>query len=315
MLAPMAGLTHSAFRRLAAGFGGYGALFTEMLSPSALRGEDIAGSPYTKRRPEEGRVIYQVRFSAPEEVAPALDRLAPAAPDGIDINLGCPAPEIKKTGGGVMLFADLPRLASVLQETRRRWPGLLSVKFRLGDESGPWRALLSERIRLFEDGGVDLLILHPRFIHEKLKRIARWKEFAALRAQTRLPLIANGDICRPGQLDSHAEAFAPASGIMIGRMAAVQPWIFRLFLGETPGIDHAGVWDRFYRYVLDDFPPEKAIGRIKEFTAYYARNFFFGQQLHGAVQGAKSLEQLRQRALSFLAAGPRLSAQPDVAGV
>ncbi|MBD3241604.1 MAG: tRNA-dihydrouridine synthase family protein, partial [Chitinivibrionales bacterium] len=100
LCAPMAGLSHSALRRLLADFGGYGALYTEMLSARALNQEELHASPFTRRRPEEGTVIYQLLVDTPHTAAAAVQRLQSIAPAAIDINLGCPAPEVKKRGGG-----------------------------------------------------------------------------------------------------------------------------------------------------------------------------------------------------------------------
>jgi tRNA-dihydrouridine synthase B len=97
---------------------------------------------------------------------------------------------------------------------------------------------------------------------------------------------------------------------MIGRMAAIAPWIFTVFSGKGSPVDHAAVWDRFFLYVNEDFEPTRAIGRIKEFTAWYARNFFFGHNLFVAVQGAPTLEDVRERAMAFLTRSPQLAENP-----
>ncbi len=96
---------------------------------------------------------------------------------------------------------------------------------------------------------------------------------------------------------------------MLGRVAAVRPWIFRDFAGLPPvEIDHAEVWERLYRYTLEDMPPERAFGRLKEFTYYFSRNFFFGHDLWRGIQKADDPAGLREAALRFLEARPRLSA-------
>jgi tRNA-dihydrouridine synthase B len=95
---------------------------------------------------------------------------------------------------------------------------------------------------------------------------------------------------------------------MLGRIAVVKPWIFRDFAGlPRPEIDHAEVWERFYRYTLDDFPADRAFGRLMEFTSYFAQNFFFGHEMNKGIQRATTPEEIREAALRFLAAQPRLS--------
>ena len=137
--APMAGITHSAFRRLLADYGGYGALFTEMLSAKQVLKDDIGNSPHLKRRPAEGLVFYQLMVQSTDFIEGAIQRLAEAKPDAIDINLACNAPKIRNVRAGSSLFEDIEALRHVLEESRRCWDGPLTVKIRLGSEQPDWR--------------------------------------------------------------------------------------------------------------------------------------------------------------------------------
>src|SRR5512147_1139641 len=107
-LAPMAGITNSAFRRLLSDFGGYGALTTEMLSASAFLHENPSQSAFSRRRECEGHVVYQLRTSGEEDLEAAFAKLEKQNPAAIDLNLGCPAPEIQKLASGAALFRDFP---------------------------------------------------------------------------------------------------------------------------------------------------------------------------------------------------------------
>jgi len=309
--APMAGLTHSAFRRLVSDFGGCGALFTEMLCGRWLRHEKLDRSPAVKRRPQEGPVIYQLMLIEPEDVPPILERLAMIAPAGIDLNCACPAPNVRHVGAGSELFEDRGRLAAILTALRSGYPGLLTVKIRLGSPKPGWRERLADRLRLFEDCGVDAVTLHPRFSDEKLRRRARHELFPELAASTRLPLIANGDITGPGTLAGHTEYFANVAGIMVGRMAVIQPWIFAQWEGASLELNYLEIWTRFARYVREDFEPVHAFRRLKLFTLYYARNFLFGHTLHAIAQAALDLESLTERATCFLANAPAVNRSPS----
>jgi tRNA-dihydrouridine synthase len=307
-LAPMAGVGHSGFRRLLADFGGYGALFTEMISASAFLREDPAKSPYTRRRECEGPVFYQFRIAAGEDLGALFRKLATVDCAGVDLNLGCPAPKIQARASGCALFRDFAQLRAVLEGIRRHYGGVLTVKFRLGDDPERWREPFLERLRLFEDCGVHAVTVHPRFSGEKLKRRARWEEFPWIAARTRLPVIGSGDVCCPEDVSEHRDAFAPLAGLMLGRIAAVKPWIFREFAGlPRVEIDHREVWDRLYRYTLEDLPPERAFGRLKEFTFYFAKNFFFGHEMDKRIQKARDPEGIREAVMRFLDAGPRLN--------
>lgn len=313
-LAPMAGVTHSAFRRLLSDFGGYGALFTEMVSSSAFLHERTQESPYTKRRDCEGAVIYQFRVSGEENLEAVFAKAAPLDALALDLNLGCPAPEIQQQASGAALFRDFPRLVSVLQRVRKAYDGPLTVKVRLGDDPEDWRPAFLERLHLFEDMGVDAITVHPRFSTEKLKRRVRWGEFPWITEHTRLPVIGNGDICSLGDIETHRACFEPLRGLMLGRIAVVRPWIFRDFAGMArPDIDFAEVWERMYSYTLEDFPPEKAFGRVVEFSFYFAKNFVFGHQMFKGIQKARTAEQVREEALRFLATAPELRSEEGLA--
>ena len=203
---------------------------------------------------------------------------------------------------------------AVLKTVRQCWPGLLTVKIRLGRDTAGWELRFGERMHLFEDAGVDAVILHPRFFEDKFKRRARHELLAWVASLTRLPLIANGDITSAESVRQNPDLFKPACALMIGRMAAVQPWVFAAWNKPVP-VDHAEVWHRLYAYICEDFPPEKALGRIKVFTKYYARNFKFGHDFGTAVQNAPTLESARERANVFFGRSPVIDPEPSVMGL
>ena len=314
VLAPMAGITHSAFRRLVADFGGYGALFTEMLSAPALRRENLRASPFTRRRPAEGLVCYQLGLVDSVNIGPAIKKLATINPYIIDINLGCPAPEIRKRGGGTELFNDRDRLQAVLTAARSRWKGMLTVKCRLGKRTVDWQERFADRMKVIREAGVDAVIVHPRFADEKLTGKARWSLFPWIVSQVRLPVIGNGDITSSREVTSLLKE-GHCAGCMIGRMTVVKPWIFRdISCGETR-VDYRETWNRFYCYVCEDFPPEKVIGRLKQFIAYFACNFFFGHELYRRVQGSMDCATLHGCVDRFLSDSPVLVKEPSVTGI
>jgi tRNA-dihydrouridine synthase B len=315
LCAPMAGVTHSAYRRLVAGFGGYGALFTEMLSACALVAEDGTVSPFTKKRSCEVRTFYQLRLTGREDIPRVIGKLAALEPFGIDVNLGCPAPEIRKGGGGIGIFNDREKLRAALGSVRSCWKGIVTVKCRLGRRSEKWQETFVDRLKIIEESGIDAITVHPRFSDEKLKRRARWELFPWIASQTKMPLIASGDIVAPTPAALDLLDSGKCSGLMIGRMAAVKPWIFREFAGESVRVDYLDVWTCFYEYTCEDFRPEKAIGRIKEFTAYFARNFIYGHELFRRVQSAPDLAELKKRAFAFLSASPAVEQTPSVMGI
>jgi tRNA-dihydrouridine synthase len=312
--APLAEVTHSAFRRLVAELGGCGLQFTEMLSGRALLAEDLRNSPYVKRRPVERVVFYQLMLRPGDPIDRIVGRLATVAPDGIDVNLACDAPGIRLLGAGSALFDDPHSLAAVLRELRRCWTGPLTVKVRLGHAGPDWETRFVERIRLIEDAGVDAITLHARFFEDKRKRPARHERFAWATSRTRLPIIGNGDIAGSRTLDARPGAFAAAAGVMVGRLAIVQPWVFAAW--ERPlEIDPAAVWLRLYDYVAEDFEPAVAVKRMRLFTKYFARNFHFGHGFQADVWNAPTMEAARTAARRFFDTQPARHAEASVLGL
>ncbi len=296
--APLAGYTHSAFRRLLSDLGGCGAVWTEMLAARQILSENFGTSPWLRRRPEEGRLVYQLMLSAKDPVERILDRLGQAGAEVLDLNLACHVWSIRSHSAGSALFEDQAGLRSVLAKVRSRWPHVLTAKIRLGHQHPDWRGGLAERLRILEEAGVDAVILHPRFFGERFKRRARHELFPWAASLTRLPLIANGDLNGPDTLQEPGDCFRSVSGVMLGRMAVVRPWVFAAW--EQPkAVDMPAIWRRMYHYVMEDFPPLAALRRLKMFTKYFAANFKFGHQFTVDLARASSLEEIRERAESF----------------
>lgn len=313
--APMAGITHSAFRRLVSEFGGCGAFFTEMLSARQILHENLRLSPALRRRPSEKRLIYQLMVLERDPLDRIIGRLGEIAPDGIDINLACHAPHIRKLDTGSRLFENLPVLQKILSEARRCWPGLLTAKIRLGSNKIPGtEKRFEERLRAIEEAGVDAVILHPRYFEDKFKRRARHELFQWAASLTSLPLIANGDIVSASTIAENPGHFQYARGAMLGRIVAVQPWVFAAWQ-KTIDTDHAAVWRRLFDYTCEDFRPEQALVRMKIVSEYYARNFKFGHSFYVAIQNAPTLEKLRGAAERFFGLSPAIDPNPSVMGL
>jgi tRNA-dihydrouridine synthase len=178
----------------------------------------------------------------------------------------------------------------------------------LGDDPDNWREAFIQRLRLFEDSDIQAITVHPRFSTEKLKRRARWSEFPWIASQTHLPVIGNGDVRSLQDIRNNAAFFSPLSGLMLGRIAAQKPWIFAEFSGMKIEPDHQAIWERLYKYTLEDFPPERAIGRIKEFTSYFSQNYVFGHELFKGSLKARDVAQIYDAAIAFFQSNPQLAA-------
>lgn len=312
--APLAGYTHSAFRRVLAEFGGCGALWTEMLSARHLLGENLATSPYLRRSPREPRLIYQLMVRDNDPLDRVVARLATLSPDGIDLNLACHAPAIRQLDAGSRLFEDAAALARVLKLLRSCWAGPLFAKIRLGRGDEGWRERFIERVRILEGEGVDAVTVHPRFFEDKFKRRVRHEEFPWIVAQTRLPVIANGDLDSPAVVRAEAPRLEGAAALMIGRMAVARPWVFAAWDGPV-AIDPRAVWMRMADELETDFAPPQALGRLRLFTRYYGRNFAFGHTLWRGVHNAADLLAARDAADRFFATDHPLVEHPSMQGL
>lgn len=313
--APLAGLTHSAFRRLMADFGGYGALFTELLSGNHILREDPEESTYLKHRSLEGNVFYQILFTGSDNVQAIVDRIVPLNPVGIDVNCGCAGMEVRRAGGGVNLFENKTALQKVLSSLRKAFNGPVTVKTRIGREAPDWRQQFLDRLRILEDCGVDAVTVHPRFANQYRKRSPRHEVYDWIAENTALPLIANGDIHNRSFIEEHPDLFRRVSGLMIGRMAVVQPWLFAAWNQQDFKVDFIRTWTSFYEYVMEDFAPDKALMPLKMFGRYFAKNFVFSHHFSTLLNNASCPEDLNSRAVGFLSSSPATTAAPSLGGI
>lgn len=314
LCAPLAEVTHSAFRRLVAEFGGCGGQFTEMLSGRHLLHDDLRNSPYVKRRPVEQTLFYQLMLREDDPVDRIIGRLSEVGPDGIDINLACYAPVIRQVGAGSGLFDNLPVLATVLRAVRKSWSGPFTVKIRLGHATIGSEERFVERLRIIEGSGVDAITLHTRFFEDKFKRRSRHELFAWATNLTSLPIIANGDINDPSIVREHAALFSSVAGFMVGRPAIARPWIFAGWQRPVT-VSYEDIWMQLHDYISEDFAPDVAIKRMRLFTKYYARNFPFGHTFDMAIHNAPTMDVARTRARAFFATEPVPFAIPSVLGL
>ncbi|MDR0601131.1 MAG: tRNA-dihydrouridine synthase family protein [Treponema sp.] len=299
----MAGLSHRALRELIEGFGGCTGYFTEMTSAAGL----LAGGPfeawYLDGGPRPEKVVYQLEGSSAEKIASAaavLDRL-PCA--GIDINMGCSAPPIRKAGAGVAWMASADRAGDLVAKVRKSTKKRLSVKIRTGF-TGDFDYLLRFCRRL-EEEGTELIILHPRTAGEKFRRRVRWDYVYRLREELRIPVAGNGDILDAADLarraafevcGDRADGGGNAGGLMVGRAAVRKPWIFaqarRMAAGLTAGTEPPPVEETGLRFLdlLARFqPPEFHLSRARRFFGYFCDNLAWGNYVKNLINREESL--------------------------
>ena len=294
-LAPMVGLSHSAFRLLVLELGGVGLFFSEMLSVGRLPTENEIISPFLCRTPAESPFFYQIFTGPGQELRPAVERLHSLNAQGIDLNLGCPAPALRKQGAGSFMSQD--NVQQTVAELRAATHLPISAKIRLGkalDENG-----LISFCKMLEDKGIDLLTVHARLHGEKFCRRARWDWVGKVKKAVNIPVIANGGIFSVEDARACLE-LSNADGLMLGRGAVKRPWLFAEIAEHLCGRKGGGwkekdkrtIYFRFVELVTERFQPERRLGRLKQFTHYYAENFRFGHHLAITVQNCKSVKEV-----------------------
>jgi nifR3 family TIM-barrel protein len=225
VLAPMAGVTDTVFRRFIRNLGGCGLIMTEFTSADGvLRKKDQKAKRYLHFYDDEHPISAQLFGSDPLVMAEAARIVEDLGFDLVDLNLGCPAKKVVKCNGGSGLLRDLPAIGRIFEAVRAAVTIPFTVKFRAGwsDEE----IVCVELARMAESCGLAAVALHARTREQGYSGQARWEWIAAVKDAVKIPVIGNGDIRTP----QDACAMVTQTGcdaVMIGRMAPSNPWIFR----------------------------------------------------------------------------------------
>jgi len=235
VLAPMAGYTDTAARRTARRRGA-GLVITEMVSAAGL----VRGAAKTRVlmsfHPDERPLGVQIFGSDPSEMAEAARIVRDSGASLVDINLGCPVKKVCGSGAGAALLRDPLRTGRILEAVCRAVDCPVTIKMRLGWDSAEADAH-REIARIAADGGVHAITLHPRTRAQGFQGRADWDRVARLKEESPIPIIGSGDIVTP-QGAWEALTRGLCHGLMIGRAARGNPWIFSQTLdlldGKTP---------------------------------------------------------------------------------
>ncbi len=299
----MAGLTHSALRQILCRFGGVGLLSTEMLSAKKLPSENASISPYLIRTASEKPLSHQLLVASAGELARAIEAVHALKADAIDLNMGCPAPAVSRIGAGIRLMEKPDEVRRIVAEARKRTSLPLTAKIRIGIELDEQK--LKDFCVMLEGEGIDLLSVHARLKNESFARNPRWEYIARIKEWLAIPVIANGGIFSPEDAQNCLR-ISGADGLMLGRGCAVKPWLFAEIAREVFGriVPEAPaslplLYGNFVDLLNELFRPEYRLGRLKEFTHYFARNYKFGHHLASRVQSSSSVDEARERAFLF----------------
>jgi tRNA-dihydrouridine synthase B len=302
VLAPMAGVTDTVFRRLIRNQGGCGLIMTEFTSSHGVIASLKSRKPtrtfrYLYFEPEEHPISAQLFGSDPQVMSDAAKACEDFGFDIVDINFGCPVNKVVKCNGGSGLLRDLPLVEQILTKVRAATSIPLTMKFRAG-----WNdqeLVMIQMARLAEDCGLQAIALHPRTREQGYSGKADWSRIAELKASvSRIPIIGNGDVVTPEDAVRMVKETG-CDAVMVGRTASSNPWIFRQIQQyvETGVYEHPHERQRYdimrtyYRMLTDRDAPD-AIGKMKQFATYFTHGVRNGSKLRVEIYRAMEAPQI-----------------------
>ena len=304
---PMATISHPAFRTLLERFGGCDEYFTEMINAGTL----LTGGPFEKYyidpAPVPSKVVWQLTGHDADNMKAAAVKLAELPGIGIDINMGCAAPDIYRYGAGIAwMLKDRIETQAMVRAVRSVVPSdkRLSVKLRLGDDNFTDDGFFDFCDMLVGEG-VELLTLHPRTKKEKLVRPPRYEycQRLAERYKGRVPVYLNGNVKDSVSFRNAVARCPDVAGVMISRAAVQKPWIFKTLAvpelvegGEGLHIDMEQLCLDYISLIEQYQPPEFYKTRLQRFFTYFCQNFKFAhyaqtQFVNAAGKGNDALRQ------------------------
>ncbi len=294
-LAPMSGLTDYPFRRLAKEHG-CSLVFTEMVSAEGLLRK---GKSFLKIGQNEHPISLQLFGSDPQVIAEAAHMAEETGVDAIDINMGCPAKQVIKTGAGAALMRFPEKVKKIFLEVRKNVTRPLTVKIRSGWDRQNLNAV--EISKIAEDSGMDAIFIHPRTREQGFCGCADWNVITEIKQAVGIPVVGNGDVTTTF-LATKMLKETGCDGVMIGRGALGNPWIFdtQPFPGSViqPSLEEKRRMMEYHFSLLLEYYGEKgALREIRKHAARYTKGLpsgvFFRSTLNHLKAGEEFLETLR----------------------
>jgi len=302
ILAPMAGITDTVFRRFIKRLGGCGLIMTEFVSSEGMLRQNLRSKRYLYYTPEERPISAQLFGADPDRLAEAARIVEDLGFDLVDLNLGCPAKKVVKCGGSGLL-RDLPLLEKILQKIRAAVRIPFTIKFRSGWSEAELVAL--KVARMAEECGVEALSVHPRTREQGFSGRARWEIIQEVKAGVRIPVIGNGDVLTPPDALALYQQTA-CDAVMVGRAAASNPWIFRQLsdffrngtFTDPSETDRYELIRSYYQMLVTEEAPG-AIGKMKQFASWFTHGVRRGAELRKSIQSAHGTHEVLDRVDQF----------------
>ncbi len=293
----MAGVTDFTFRRLIKRRGGVGLVVSEFISVEGL----TRRNPKSKRQmhfdEEERPFAVQIFGGQPERMALGAEMAEEVGADILDVNCGCPAPKVVKNGGGSGLLKDMPRLETILKEIKKSITIPLTLKLRTGFSDSTINVV--DVAKMAEQCGVEHIQVHGRTREQGYKGMANWELIKAVKQAVRVPVSGNGDITTI-EYGLKRWREAGTDGILIGRGAMQNPWIFRQFHDVLEGREayepdleeKKAVLLEFFSMCREEMPEIVALGKMKQLAGQFTKGFVGGAQFRQTLYHSHSAEEI-----------------------
>jgi len=297
ILSPMAGVTDYTFRRLIKNRGGVGLVVSEFISVEGL----TRHNPKSKRQmffdESERPFAVQIFGGQPERMALGAEMAEEVGADILDVNCGCPAPKVVKHGGGSGLLRDLPRMETILKEIKKSISIPLTLKMRIGFSDSTINAV--EVAKMAEQCGVEHIQVHGRTKEQGYKGLANWDVIKAVKSAVSVPVSGNGDIT---SIEYGLKKWKETGvdGILIGRGAMQNPWIFRQFEDVLAGrepyqpdlAEKQAVLLEFFGYLREEMPEIVALGKMKQLAGQFTKGLVGGAQFRQTLYHSHSAQEI-----------------------
>ena len=306
ILAPMVGVTDSIFRRTILGLGGCGLVSSEMTNAASVSPRAIKHHHQLEFLPEERPITMQLSGNDADLMANAAHMVEQLGADILDINCGCPSPKVTGGGHGSALLRDLPKMERVLRAVKATVSIPVTLKFRSGwDEHG---LNYLETAKMAESVGIAALALHARTRAQAYAGLANWQHVAEVKRAVGIPVIGSGDVRDAADALQRLEETS-ADGVMIGRGAMANPWIFmqiaQLRRGEQPfepsPADKRELLLCYFEICRVEIGDRLALNKLKQLVGHFVINLPGSAALREAVHRSMQPDEARDHIERFFA--------------